>query len=597
LSINKKPFIFDGAFGTYYFKMRQEHSSEVSNCELANLENKESVYKIHRAYISEGVDAIKTNTYGANLNLNLNSEKLSEVLESGYEIAMLAAQDTKVEVFADIGYINSERENLAKEYLDITQTFIRLGAKNFLFETFADFADVLPALRLISSSVENACIAVTFAVSQDGYSNKGVFYKNLIHDAANTGLIKFVGLNCTCGPSHMFQLFQKLEVKDLNKNIRLCAMPNAGYPSNENGRTFYRDNIEYFSDVILSIVELGVDVIGGCCGTTPEHIKASIFALGKAKNTLPSEYSNNIEYKTIETHSNLFRENLFSKSKSIAVEIDPPINTNIEYLLSASYKAHSAGAGVITISDSPLARTRADSFLMASKIKREVGIEVLPHLSCRDRNHISIKGSLIAASIEGVTNVLVVTGDPIASEERMDYKGVFSMSSTNLISFIKSMNSDVFANSPFLVGAALNVNANNIELEIKRAHKKMESGSEFFLTQPIFSEASIKNLLKTRKQIDAKLMAGILPIASHRNALFLNNEVPGIYIPQTIIDSFLEKSPMEVEELSYELSVSLIEQIWDSCDGFYLITPLNKIDLVCKIIEFIRNFEMRRNLK
>ncbi len=201
----------------------------------------------------------------------------------------------------------------------------------------------------------------------------------------------------------------------------------------------------------------------------------------------------------------------------------------------------------------------------------------------------------MGASIEDVSNVLVVTGDPISSADRSDYKGVFSMSSFNLISYIQAMNKEVFADAPFFVGAALNVNANQMDLEIQRAKKKLESGAEFFLTQPVFSEKAISNVFAARKQVSAKILAGLLPIASHRNALFLNNEVSGINIPQAVIERFQGSTPEEAERISFNLSASLVKLLWDACDGFYLVTPLKKIDLICKVIEFIRNDEKRRS--
>jgi len=594
VTIQKKPFVFDGAFGTYYYQKRTKLSPEITACEFANLEDKEIVYKIHRDYIAAGVDAIKTNTYGVNSNLNVSEEKLESLLQEGFEIARLAAKGTDVQVFADIGYINSEREAPEDEYIKLAKTFIKLGAKNFLFETLAEFAPIIPALRFINSEIKNPCIIVAFAVSQDGYSNKGLYFKDLIQEAASAELVYAVGLNCTCGPSHMFQLLQGLDFSRL-KNTKLCAMPNAGYPSNVNGRTFYRDNIEYFSDKLSKIFGLGVEIVGGCCGTTPTHIKAALESIQMLDGSRQVDDLPKVASRKVEKRINLFREKMFSGRKVIAVEIDPPIDTDVEYLVSAAYKARAAGADVITISDSPLARTRADCILMAAKIRREVGIDVLPHLSCRDRNHIGIKGALMGASIEDVSNVLVVTGDPIASADRSDYKGVFSMSSFNLISYIQAMNKEVFADAPFFVGAALNVNANQMDLEIARAVKKTESGAEFFLTQPVFSEQAISNVFAARKQISAKLLAGLLPIASHRNALFLNNEVSGINIPQAVIERFQGSTPEEAERISFNLSASLVKLLWDACDGFYLITPLKKIDLICKVVEFIRKDEKRRS--
>ena len=602
MPIRKKPFVFDGAFGTYYYQEKSttsQPSAAQAICEFANVEDSEAVYRIHRAYIAVGVDAIKTNTYAVNANLGVSADQMKELITKGFELATLATKGTEVAVFADIGNIHTDGEEdaddaaVAQQYVDLVRIFIALGAKHFLFETLAAFAPLMPALQLIRAEVAGATVITTFAVSQDGYSNQGLFYKTLLAEAARSQLIDAVGLNCMCGPSHMVQLIQALDLSAFAP-VKFCAMPNAGYPANVNGRTFYRDNITYFSNKLSNLVDLGVEVVGGCCGTTPEHIKAALQVIRGQKLGAPIDAPEISTRKKTEKRPNLFREKMFSERKVIAVELDPPTNTDVDYLISAAIQAHAAGADVITIADSPLARTRADSMMMAAKIKREVGIEVLPHLTCRDRNHIGIKSALMGARIEDVSNVLVVTGDPISSVDRGDYKGVFSMNAVNLIAYIEALNLDVFEDAPFFVGAALNVNANQMELEIERALKKVTRGAQYFLTQPVFSAQAIANFSAARTQIPAKLLAGILPIASHRNALFLNNEVSGINIPSEVIVELNGKSPEQSEAISFQFSTDIVNQLWGVCDGFYLITPLKKINLICKVIEYIRKDELRR---
>jgi homocysteine S-methyltransferase len=577
---NYKVLFFDGAFGTYYRKI----SGKNANCEFANINDRETVYKIHIEYINAGSNAIKTNTFGANSLLSTDFNLISEVIHSGFEIASAVALENNAKVFADIGYINSDDASVSDEYVKIAKIFHECGAKRFIFETLAEYEMLVPAIDYIKTNIEDAFIIVSFAVMQDGYTQKGHYYKKLIDLASKNKNIDVIGLNCICGPSHIFNLIKKLDLT----NISFSAMPNSGYPSKVNGRTVFEDNAEYFAGRLLDIFELGVKTIGGCCGTTPEHIRLALKKISKIHKMKPVASLDKLDGIDIVIRQNSFKDKFELSKKVIALELDPPIDTDCEYIISASKKAKIAGVDIVTVADSPLARTRADSIIISAKIKREVDIEVLPHLSCRDRNHIGIKSSLMGASIENINNILVVTGDPISQIDRADYKGVFSFNSFNLISYISSLNSEVFNKSPFYICGALNVNSPQFENELKRAEQKVENGATALLTQPLFSDEAIYNLSLAKEKLNCKILAGILPIASYKNAMFLNNEVSGINIPKSFMDNIIDKSVEEVYEISVKFSLDIMNKAYDICDGFYIMTPLKKIDLVCEIIKKIR---------
>ncbi len=574
------PFIFDGAFGTYYQKI----SGKNMFCECANITEPNTVLKIHKQYINAGAKAIKTNTFGANSALELSFEETADIIEKGYAIALQAVKNTEVLVFADIGYINSDLEDISQEYVKLSQVFINLGAKYYLFETLAEYEILKPAIMLIKNSIPDAFVMVSFAVTQDGYTKKGYYYKNLISEASNNKDIDSVGLNCICGPSHFYDLIKVLDISSIN----FSAMPNSGYPSTVNGRTIYQDNAEYFSNKLADIYSLGVNILGGCCGTTPAHISEIADRINDIKNA-PNETAQHSEKNSYikVPKINPFKEKMLSGKKIIAVELDPPNNTNYDYLISASEKAFLAGADIITLADSPLARARADSIMLAAKIKREANIEVLPHLSCRDRNYIGIKSALLGANIEKICNLLVVTGDPVVQTDRGNSKGVYNFNSFNLISYIRNLNTEIFSQSPFFIGGALNINSINFEGELKRAMQKIENGAEFLLTQPVFSEIAIENLCMAKESLDCKLLAGIMPIAGYKNALFLNNEVPGIIIPDDIIEALKDKTSEQATKISVKYCLDIINRISDYCDGYYIMTPLKKIDIVCNIINKI----------
>ncbi|MBR5240211.1 MAG: bifunctional homocysteine S-methyltransferase/methylenetetrahydrofolate reductase [Clostridia bacterium] len=563
----KKPFYFDGAFGTYYAELF--HTDEP--CELANLSFPERVKEIHKEYIRAGVDAIKTNTFGVNLSLT-DDKTIVALLTKGYQIACESVQGTDVAVFCDIGYIDGEHSEA--EYKRNVDVFLSLGGKNFLFETLQEYGALSRVISYLREREPSATVLVSFSVSQDGYTKKGYFYKNLLKQASLDADI--VGLNCQCGPTHLYRLISQL---NLSEYPSFSAMPNAGYPQALNGRTVYSNNISYYSEKLLAIASLGVPVLGGCCGTTPAHLEAVI-----GGNIPEAEAVTHLKPSQKTVQKNCLLELLARGEKVFAVEIDPPVDTDTSFLLAAAHRMKQAGAHLITVADSPLARTRADSLMLSAKIKREVEIEVLPHLSCRDKNYIAMRSSLIGANIEQVNNVLVVTGDPISRSEG----GVFQFNSYTLMNLISNLNQEIFPQNPYTVCGALNVNALHFETELTRAKTKIASGAKVLLTQPIFSEQAAENFRLAKQELNCYVLAGILPIASWKNAMFLNNEVSGIEIPSDFIEQLKVLSPDEVIAASVAYSMNMIRRVYDCADGFYIMTPLKKTELVASLLAKIK---------
>jgi homocysteine S-methyltransferase len=247
-----------------------------------------------------------------------------------------------------------------------------------------------------------------------------------------------------------------------------------------------------------------------------------------------------------------------------------------------------AGADIITIADSPLAKARADSSILAAKIQREANIPTMPHITCRDKNLLGIKATLLALHIEGVRNVLIITGDPISIGERNNVKGVFSFNSSNLANYITSLNSNVFSSSEFKVAGALNVNALNFDAELRRANTKLENGISCFLTQAIYTETAISNLIKATEELKVPVFAGIMPIVGYKNAQFINNEVPGIDIDDNTVNMFKDKSREEAEKLGINLSADIIGKVYDYVSGFYFMTPLKRTNVICELIAHTR---------
>ncbi|MEA4832286.1 MAG: bifunctional homocysteine S-methyltransferase/methylenetetrahydrofolate reductase [Oscillospiraceae bacterium] len=594
--INKYPLIFDGGFGTLYYEL----TSDESICEKANLITPEIVEKIHREYIKAGADCITTNTFGINSETFPDIHERIHTINEGFSIANKAAAESgrDIKVFADFGTMSS-CEKPSEEYLINAKEFINLKANYFIFETQTEFTPLIPALKYIKEKNPDAFIIVSFAVSADGFTSSGLYYKTLISDAEYSPYTSAVGINCVCGPAHMARL-----VSDLPKTVKpLSVMPNAGYPSSINGRIYFRSNYKYFADKIAEMRAYGAMILGGCCGTTPEHIseisniiKGSADGASTVYVTSREEKKHEQTEKVTNPQSALFSSgrSLIHGKKFIAAEIAPPPDTDISYTDKTASDLYERGADVITVSDSPLARVRADSLITAAHIKHKTGLDVMPHLTCRDRNFIAIKGGLIALASEGINKIFIITGDPPAKSTGMRVPSVYGFNSYELLKYISELNREIFESNPFCLGAAMNVNATNFSGELVRIGKKLEAGAKFFMTQPIFTETAIKNIRQAKREYpDTVMLAGIMPVAGYKNAVFLNNEVSGMTVPNELIDNLKDASTEEARKVSVAFSINTIDALYNYCEGFYFMIPLRKTCLVTDLIDYIKRKETK----
>lgn len=575
---------FDGGFGTLYAEL----GGREEICERANLTEPGLVRRIHLDYISAGADAIKTNTYQANLLNFPDPELLRSVIAEGWKLACGAAGTSGARVFADIGNISAEPEIAGAAYLESVRIFRELGAVNFLFETLDDLDPLRSAIAYVRDNIPGATVIISFAVAQDGYTRLGRSYSRLIMQALE--IADYAGLNCVCGPSVMLGLAARIgELIPGFDYSRLSVMPNASYPARQNGRLTFSNNPDYFAEKLAALARLGVGAIGGCCGTTPEHISAAYALIGEASGIAAADMPAEPE-KCRES----FMSGFDYKRRLIAVELNPPLNTDDGFFFECAHRFRAAGADVLTVTDSPLARARADALMLSAKLSRELDMPVLPHLTCRDRNRIAIKGSLMAANMDGVDSVLAITGDSPDAGLRADgVKAVYNLNSYGLISYIDSLNSDVFADSPYYIAAALNVNAINFNAELERAIKKLSLGASMLMTQAIFTEESIGNLRRAREEIsrrglNCRILAGVMPLAGYKNAVFLSNEVGGITIPSELCEALKDASPEEAKTIVLDFARGIIDSVWDCCDGFYVMFPLKRAELAEALVEYIK---------
>jgi len=572
--------LFDGAFGTYY---AQRYAEEQEPCEMANLKHPQRVAAIHREYIEAGADAIKTNTFSANeQQLECSWEMIQQILQEGYRIAKETAGD-RVKVFADIGPIMEQKNvSLAQQYQRIADVFLAEGAECFLFETLLNTRELHAVSAYIKQRCPSACIIVSFAVTADGYSRQGIAMHQLLQDCLTDEHVDACGLNCVCGPMHMKRLLDSID----RSKKPILIMPNAGYPTILANRTYFRDSSTYFAKEMQEIWKKGARLLGGCCGTTPIYIQKTKEALQEQtivqKTLQPVQQTDNI----VREDHNPLRKKLQKRQQIIAVEFDPPANCEIERFMNNAEFLKEAGVDAVTIADCPIARARVDSSLMACKLHRELGLEVIPHMTCRDRNINATKALLFGLQIEGIRNVLVVTGDPIPSEDRQEIKGVFNFNSQLLAGYIRDLNETMFC-EPFLIFGALNLNAVNFEAELAKAKRKVAQGMEGFLTQPVHSRQALINLKRAREELQAYLLGGVLPIVSHRNAVYMNNEISGIEVDDEIIDLYEGTTRVEAQKLAVAISCKTMDEMRPYIDGYYLITPFHRVEIIADLMKHI----------
>ena len=576
----RKPLLFDGGMGTYY------KAKPGTECEQGNLLDPAGVRKVHREYLAAGAEAIKTNTFGLPRMAAARQPDWQALARAGWKLAAEAAVETGAAVFADLGPApDTEAAPAGSIYTAVAGCFVEQGARNFLFETLSSDAGVLEAVQAIRARVPDAFVLVSFAVLPDGYTREGMYSKDLVRRMTESGIVDAVGFNCVSAPGAMRALMQQLG----GSKLPLSVMPNAGYPVVTRTQVKYQGKPEYFAKELARIAAEGVRILGGCCGTTPAHIaalRAALDSLPAVEKAAPAVQVSTPEAPTVEKDDAFLRK-LNAGQKVIAIELDSPKDADLTNYLAGAKRLQAAGADLLTIADCPIARARMDSSLVACRVHRELGLCTLPHMTCRDRNLNATKALLLGLYAEGVREVLAITGDPIPTAERDEVKNVYQFNSRKLAQYIVSLAGEGREMpSPMTVFGALNLNARNFEVELRRAGEKLENGMSGFLTQPVLSEQAVENLRRTRETLGerAKILVGIMPVVSQRNAIFMENEVNGIHVAEDIIEAFAGLDREQGEALGLEISLKMAREALPYADGFYLMTPFNRVALMERLI-------------
>lgn len=605
-----KPILADGAMGT----MIHSRGVRLEACfDELNLLQPELVMGIHRDYIEAGAQIIETNTFGANrykLAEHGLSGQVEEINRAGVELAREASRlrPGEIRVAGSIGPLGIrlapfgrvQPEEAFAAYQEQMEALLQAGVDLLILETQNDLHEVREAVRAARSLTEIPLIA-TMTFTRDDRTLLGDTPQQVATSLAELE-VDLIGANCSTGPAQLLRILERM--RSAAPEYRFSVMPNAGWPERVSGRIMYPATAEYFADYVASFCRSGAVIVGGCCGTTPAHIanmRAAIDSL--TSPCIPTEELSVAEEPWVDREQALPPTELATRLKTkefvITVEMDPPRGFSTHKLLAGAHLLAEAGADAVNVADSPMARMRMSPWAACQLIQQEVGVEAVLHFPTRGRNLLRVQGDLLAAHAVGVRNVFVMMGDPTAIGDYPEAMDNYDLVPSGLIHLIQHRfnagvdhsGADIGEATSFFVGCALNVNASDLEREMRILHKKVKAGADFALTQPVFEVKRIDRFLAGYRQrygaLEIPLLAGILPLYNPRHAAFLHNEVPGIHIPEPIHQRMASAKEPAYDE-GGRIAVELLQSLQGIVQGAYLMPPFNQYNLAADIIESIR---------
>jgi homocysteine S-methyltransferase len=594
--------IADGAMGSMLHEVvgPQRCFDELNNTEP------EAVFRVHQAYIEAGAQIIETNTFGANrfklAPLGLG-EEVQRLNSRGVKIAREARESAAREVLiagsiGPLGLGVQSRHPADDEILDIFHeqalALEERGVDFYILETFSYIEELLLAIDAIRS-FSGLPIVAELTYAEEGTTYGDVRPSNAAAQLKNKN-VQVIGANCTLGPQALLPILQELAAVD---DIRVSAMPNAGFPKREGDRIVYpRSSPEYFALFAREAAGLGVRILGGCCGTTPAHIRAMAEAVkslrpAKAHPAAPSVemVSKPAPISQREPESQFWR-NLKAKKFTVCVEIDPPKGLSLDRIFEQVDKVMgSKKVDAIDINSGAMARVGMDALIVAGALEAR-GVETVPHLTTRDQNIIGLQASLLGAwTVGGVRNILAITGDPPSVGDYPETSGVYEVDSVGLVKVLHRLNQGtdwagktLGGATNFAIGVALNPVADDLDNEIDRFHAKVEAGAHFAMTQPLFDPEHWHAFLeKLGGKPSIPVLIGIWPLNSYKQALRLNNEVPGIVIPEPLLKS-MESGGADARDRGFKLAREMLAWARTELAGAYLIPPFKRYEEILEIL-------------
>lgn len=597
--IRERVLVCDGAMGTMLYARGHSYRS----CFDELCESLPSVVEaLHREYIAAGANVIETNTFGANpirLAEHGLENRAREISRAGARLARKVAGD-KVFVAGSVGPLNKQLRPIgtlsladAREAFRVQITGLLEGEIDLLIlETFLSLPEIGEAIAATRELCDLPIIAqMTF--TEEGKTIVGDKPAEVFEALRQAGA-DVIGVNCSVGPQGVTEVIERFAAI---ADCPLSAQPNAGLPRVIGGRYIYLTSPQYFASYAVRFAELGVGLVGGCCGTTPEHIAAMAKAVSGRKPTRPTRIQVRPVIEEAATRPSLtphapsfFREQL-GKRFMISVEIDPPRSADTEPFIRSAKYLKASGVDLINVADSPLARARMSALAMAHLVRQEAGVEILLHMSCRDRNAMALQSELLGAHALGLRNILAVTGDPPSVGDYPFAKAVFELDSIGLSHLITRLNQGIDLTgrrlaepTDFLLGVAVNPTAPDMREEWVRFEKKAEAGACFAFTQPLFDLHTMEEFFKRAEPLGLPIFVGILPLRSAKHAEFLHNEVPDITISDEVRRRMRDSGDRGAE-VGIEIAREFLRVARPLAQGVYLMPPFNKFEMAIGVIE------------
>jgi homocysteine S-methyltransferase len=605
--------VFDGAMGT----MLYGKGVFINQCyDELNVRAPEMVEAIHRAYVDAGADVIETNSFGAN-RLKLTQYGLQtqvrELNRAAAEVARKAARDRAL-VAGAVGplgvrlepYGPTSKDEACELFREQIEGLVEGGVDLFILETFGDLEEIEQAIRAARAVAPDKPIIAQMTIGADCLTPYGASPEDVVHalDALGADII---GLNCSVGPQTILECIEKMAPQTRRK---LSAQPNAGMPREVGGRSMYMASPEYMATYARHLVQAGAKIIGGCCGTTPDHIHAMVEGIrplaprlaagsGKQAGSGISESVSVQKKREVGVEPIPFAERSRWAAKLArgqfvtSVEIVPPRGVDATRMLSDTGRLKAAGVDAVNVPDGPRAQSRMGALMTSVLIEQQVGIETVTHYACRDRNLLGMLSDLLGASAVGLRNLLVITGDPPKMGPYPDATAVFDVDAIGLTNLVSNLNrgldpggNAIGQPTRFAIGVGVNPVAIDPDHELRRFEWKVDAGAEFAITQPVFDASQLEKFFGRIGGTHIPIIAGIWPLVSVRNAEFLANEVPGVSVPPEIISRMRRANDKSKEHAIAEgiaIAREMLDRIRPLVQGVQVSAPFGKVELALDV--------------
>jgi len=600
--LEKGPILSDGAIGTQLYERGVPYGKSFDEL---NIVDPSLVSGVHIDYLRAGAEIITTNTFGAN-RIRLKEfgleKKVRDINLRGVKIAREAREIVGVPAFiagsvGPIGRPATEYNSLTDRVIGDTfreqiEALLEGGADVIMFETFSELEELLIAIEVAKEVCELPIIA-QMSFGEDELTHGGDTPEDFVRTLKDSD-VDVIGVNCSVGPQGTLDVVMRLIAAGAH---RVSAQPNAGLPSRRGQHFVYISTPEYFAEYAKKFVSAGAVIVGGCCGTTPAHISAMAAAIKDGNRA--TTVTVNIEQKSPhitaipsgEPEPTKLAQAIKRGEFIVSVEVDPPKGLSARKTLEGAKMLAEKGVKWINIGDSPMARVRMSCIALAKLIQETTPIEAIIHFTTRDRNVMAIQSDLIGAHAMGIRNVIALTGDPPSLGDYPDATGVWDIDSVGLIKALSRMNEgfdlagkQIGAKAGFCIAAAVDPTAKDIEFQIDRMWQKIEAGAHLIMSQPLYDVEDLQKFLDRVGNIPVPFVLGVLPLQSYKHAEFMHNEVPGIYVPEHILDAMRRAGSNGLQE-GVRLAQELVHQAQHLVQGIYLMPSFGRYDVCAQVFE------------